>query len=96
MFSCCFFFFFFFSFSISSGRRSLKIKKITHTKIQHEKSGHRSIMYVISVPRNQVYIDTNPGLLESPLTGINFHGPTLFEPLKFYYIWKENIRKQTL
>ena len=36
------------------------------------------------VPGLQVYIDTNHGWLELPLTGTNFHGPSLFEPLKFY------------
>ena len=34
----------------------------------------------------QVYIETNAGWLELPLTRINFHGPSLFEPLKFYCI----------
>ena len=36
----------------------------------------------------QFYIETNPGWLELPLTGTNFHGTSMFEPLKFYGISK--------
>ena len=33
-----------------------------------------------------IYI-LNPGWLQLPLTGTNFHGSSLFEPLKFYCIY---------
>ena len=33
----------------------------------------------------QVNIEINPGWLELPLTGTNFHGPSMFEPMKPYY-----------
>ena len=40
-----------------------------------ENSGHRSPLYGTRVPLGQVYIETNPGSLELPLTQTNFHGP---------------------
>ena len=43
----------------------------------------RNLIDGTRVPSVQVYIETNPRWLELPLTGTNFHGLSLFEPLKF-------------
>ena len=61
-----------FSFSIFSDQRSLKIENENNN---------------MKTPIVPVYIDVNPGWLELPLTRTNFHGPSLFELLKFYCIW---------
>ena len=44
-------------------------------KIKHEKSDSRNLIYSTRVHRVHVYIDTNPGWLEIPLTRINFMIP---------------------
>ena len=56
-----------FSFSIFIDRRSLKIENENHTM--------KTLTAEVRVPRVQVYIDTNPGWLELPLTRTIFHGP---------------------
>ena len=54
-------------------------------KAEIENNNTKTLIYGIRVPRAQVYIETNPGWLELPLTETNFHGPSLFEPSKFHY-----------
>ena len=49
-------------------------------------SDRRSLKYDTRVFRVQVYTETNPGCLELPLTGTNFHSPSLIVPLKIYCI----------
>ena len=59
---------------------------VSKIKITAQKSDRRSLIYETRVPRVEVYIETNPGWLELSLTGTNFHGTSLFEPLKLYCI----------
>ena len=53
-------------------------------KIENENNNTKTrtteVSYRDYVPRVLVYIETNPGWLELPLTGIYFYGPSLFEP----------------
>ena len=63
-----------FSFSIFSDWRSLKIENEKKTK-KHENSDRRSSEYGTRLPGAQVYIETNPGWLELPLTRTISHGP---------------------
>ena len=63
-----------FPFSVFSDRLSENNKTKTLTKYGT----------TCRVPRGRVYIETNPGWLELPLTGTNFHGAKPIEPLKFY------------
>ena len=73
------------SFAFFSDCRSLKNEKgEKKKKNKHQKSDHRSLIYGAGVPRVEVYIETNPGWLELSLTGTNFNGPSLLEPLKFF------------
>ena len=44
------------------------------------------------LPIVQVYIETSPGYLELPMTRINYHSPSLFEPLNFFYICSYRIK----
>ena len=65
-----------FSFSVLSDRWSLKKA--------NENNSTKTLARETRVPRVQVYIETNPGWQELPLTGTNFYGPSLFKLLKFY------------
>ena len=80
---CIYVFLLLFLFSIFSDWQSLKIE---YENKKHENSNCSSLIHGTRVPRVQVHVETNPGWLELPLTGTDFHGPTLFEPMKFYCI----------
>ena len=60
----------YFLFFIFSDRRLPKKENETTT----ENYDHRSPIDGTRIPRSQVYIETNPGWLELPLTRTNFHG----------------------
>ena len=73
-----------FSFSFFSGRRSLKLENENNSTKTLRPQKSRIWNWV---PRVRVYIQTYPRRLELPLNGTYFHGPSLFEPLKFYCIY---------
>ena len=52
-------------------------------KIITRNSDHRSLIYGKTVPRVQVYTETNPGWLQLPLIQTNFHGPKTVQATEF-------------
>ena len=78
---CIYVFILLFSFYIYGDRRSVKIEN----EVNNTKSLITEALYIgldaleIRIINTELY----PGWLELPLTGTNFHGLSLFEPLKF-------------
>ena len=77
---CIYVFMLLFSYSIFIDRQFSDCRSL---KIENENNNTKTETTAVRVPRVQVYIETSPGWLELPLTGTNFHGPNLFEQLKF-------------
>ena len=75
-----------FSSPIFSDRWSLKIENETNS--MKMVTAEASYMGLGSLEFVQVYIETNPGWLELSLTGTNLYGPSLFQPFKFYCIFR--------
>ena len=75
-----------FSSSIFSDQWSLKVGNEKNS--MKMLTAEVSYMRLGSLEFVQVYIETNPGWLELPLTDTNFYGSSLFEPLKFYCIFR--------